>query len=62
MLSEKQRPNAVNIKKLKEFAADCLPTCSTLREVIMQEKTTLSVNDFISKVGVWLKILRTEVE
>jgi len=50
----------VRITRLKDFAVNSLPKDSRLREVILNERDELDVNEFVAKIDVWLKLLKME--
>jgi len=50
----------VRITRLKDFAVNYLPKDSRLREVILNERDELDVNEFVAKIDVWLKLLKME--
>ncbi len=50
----------INLKELKEFALTYLPKKSLLRDMILSEKEHITVNEFIVKIDMWLKLLRRE--
>jgi hypothetical protein len=58
--STSRRTFRVNMNKLKEFAISNLPEGSRLREILLAEKDEVDPEEFIAKVGIWLKLLRME--
>ena len=48
----------VSVVRLKQFAADRLPRDWVLRDVIMNERDSLSLSDFCAKLQIWLHLLR----
>ena len=50
----------VNLKPLKRFASDGLPRGSHLRELILLEPDELPVEEFLSRLGTWLRLQRLE--
>jgi len=52
----------INIRKLKYFASIKLPHNSPLREVLLSEKDHLTVDEFLHKLDVWLKLCRLPPE
>ena len=50
----------INIRRLKDFVAEKLPTESSLRYVIIAERDDLRVDEFLLKLEVWMKLLRIE--
>ena len=50
----------VNLKPLKKWVEENLPTNSTLRNIILSENDILSSEHFIVKIDVWQKLLRME--
>ncbi len=54
MLPEKM----VDIKPLKSNVSTIFPQNSVLRGLILEEDDTMPAQEFVAKVGVWLKLLR----
>ncbi len=52
----------VDISRLKNWAAQSLSPTSSLRGLLLVEKNTLHVNDFLSKMETWLKLSRIETQ
>jgi len=50
---------AVRLDPLKQFALR-LPQSSTLRSVLLAERDTLTVDEFLAKVDTWLRLARLE--
>lgn len=50
----------INIRTLKEFAISNLQRGSPLRDVILSEKDEVGVEEFLAKLGIWLRLLRME--
>jgi hypothetical protein len=50
----------IDIRRLKRFALEHLPRDSPLRDVLLAEEDELSVQDFLAKMDLWLKLLRRE--
>jgi hypothetical protein len=50
----------VNMSRLKQWAITNLFRDSTLRELLLQEPDTLSVEGFIAKCSTWMKLARIE--
>lgn len=48
----------VNIKSLKTFVFENFPARCTLRDLILAEPDQMTKQEFVIKVGVWLKLLR----
>ena len=46
----------LNIKILKQWATDTLPYSYYLREVLMMEPDTLSIEEYLVKIPLWLKL------
>jgi len=46
----------IDIRKLKHFASIKLPHNSPLREVLLSEKDHMTVDEFLHKLDVWLKL------
>lgn len=45
---------------IKRFAARELMGCPFLRQLILQEPDRLDAHEFVTKCGVWLRLLREE--
>lgn len=52
-----QRAPKVDIRTLKEFAFQRLPDCA-LRDVLLAEQDFLNVDEFLTKMEIYLKLLR----
>ncbi len=52
----------VDIRLLKHFALERLPSHSALRYVLLVEPERLSVEEFIGRIPVWLALLDHELE
>lgn len=50
----------IDIRRIRRFAQERLPIDSPLRDVLLAEKDELSIQDFLAKMDVWLKLLRRE--
>ena len=50
----------INIRSLKNFAFEKLPKSSILRELLLDEKEELWMEEFLAKLDLWLKLLRME--
>ena len=50
--------HTVSIVQLKQFAVDRLPHDWVLRDVILNERDSVSLSDFCAKVQIWLHLLR----
>lgn len=48
---------AVNLKTLKNFVFENFPASCTLRDIILSEPDQMTRQEFVIKVGVWLKLL-----
>jgi len=55
---EKQKK--VDIRELKEFVSNELPSSSELKSIILQEKDSISSKSFVIKLGIWMKLFREE--
>jgi hypothetical protein len=55
-----ERQNNVNINRLKLWAKRNLPSGSHLRELLLIEKDLLTIDEFLSKMDVWLKLIHLE--
>jgi hypothetical protein len=60
MPQDMARPKLVQITRVKRWACSSLPANSTLREVLIQEKENLSIEEFLAKMDVWLKLCLLE--
>lgn len=49
----------INLRPIKEFVLERLDTGSSLRDVILNEKDEIPVNEFLVKVEIWLHLSRT---
>ena len=49
---------AVNIKPLKGLVATNFPVNSIVRTLILEEPETMPAEEYVIKVGIWLRILR----
>jgi len=47
----------VDLRKLKSFAVEQLPKKSALREVLVTEKDSLDVIEFLAKAEIWLRLI-----
>jgi len=52
----------VNITRLKRFAAEKLPRHSALSDILITEKDEIPLADFLSKLQIWLALLRRRDE
>jgi hypothetical protein len=52
----------INVRALKQFAANNLPDRSPLRTVLLGERDEISPNEFLAKLEVWLVLLRLKEE
>lgn len=52
--------NRLDIRRLKDFAMRNLPEDSKLRTLILSERDELSIEEFLVKMGVWLRLLTLE--
>ena len=50
----------VDIRRLKGFASERLPSSSRLRNVLLSERDQLTVNDFLAKMDIWMMLLNLE--
>lgn len=57
----KQNGKGVNILPLKEFAMENMKPYRISRNLILTETDVLSVDEFLVKIQVWLKVLDEEV-
>ena len=54
------KANKLDVRRLKDFALKALPKDSKLRTLILSEKDEISVEEFLAKVSIWLKLLTLE--
>ncbi len=50
----------IDIRRLKRFAVENLPSYSQLRIVLLSERDQLKVNDFLAKMDIWITLLNLE--
>jgi hypothetical protein len=50
----------VDIRPLKTLSSELLPQDSMLRRVLLSEADVITAEDYASKLGTWLVILREE--
>jgi predicted XRE-type DNA-binding protein len=50
----------IKISDLKQFALANLPATSSLRDLILAEKEELSVQEFLAKLDLWLRLFNKE--
>jgi len=50
----------VDIRPLKTLSSELLPPDSMLRRVLLSEADVITAEDYASKLGTWLVILREE--
>jgi len=50
----------IDIRRLKRFAVENLPSYSRLRIVLLSERDQLPAVDFLAKMDVWIKLLNIE--
>ena len=55
---EDSQTATIRIARLKQVASDNLPKDSPLREVLLVDNDQLQVNDFLSRIPLWLRLLR----
>jgi hypothetical protein len=48
------------MRRLKQFALESLPAESPLRSVLLSEADQLSIQDYLAKMDLWLKLLSLE--
>ncbi|MBO3800175.1 MAG: hypothetical protein FGF52_03885 [Candidatus Brockarchaeota archaeon] len=54
------KANKLDMRRLKDFALKSLPEDSKLKALILSEKDEISVEEFLAKMSVWLKLLALE--
>ena len=52
--------NPLEIKRLKEWSISHLPPSSTLRNVLLHEKDSISIEEFLIKIPIWLQLFDLE--
>lgn len=50
----------VNLGRLKRFALESLPDRSILRALLLEEPDELSLDVFLAKLDIWLRLSRIE--
>jgi len=50
----------IDIRSLKGFAVERLPSSSRLRNVLLSERDQLKANDFLAKMDIWMTLLNLE--
>jgi len=55
-----ERSEQVDIHRVKLWAKSNLPTISHLRGILLLEKDHLSVDEFLAKMDLWLKLIELE--
>ncbi|MCD6241332.1 hypothetical protein J7K27_07440 [Candidatus Bathyarchaeota archaeon] len=50
----------VNIRSLRKFVDETFPRNSVLRELILGEPDQINVQEFLTKMKIWLRLLRME--
>jgi len=50
----------IDIRRLKRFAVESLPSNSRLRFVLLSERDQLPAVDFLAKMDVWMRLLNIE--
>lgn len=53
--------NGVDIRPLKRLSSELLRNDSMLKRILDSERDTLSVTEFVAKLGTWLAILGEEL-
>jgi hypothetical protein len=52
---------SLDIRSLKRWAAESLPRSSQLRGLLVLEDDVLSVDDYLARISVWLRLLGLEL-
>ena len=52
----------VDTRPLKQFATENLPLNSVLRTILVSEPDSIDREEFLTKIGVWLKLIRFDAE
>jgi len=50
----------IDIRRLKGFASERLNTRSRVRNVLLSEREQLTVNDFLTKMDIWITLFNQE--
>lgn len=58
---QRLKHSRVNISNLKGFAMTNLQAAPALRDLILSENDEMTVEEFLAKMDVWLKLFRREV-
>ena len=48
----------VDIQRLKNFAFKEIPRDNLLREILLSERDELEIIEFVSRIDIWLRLLR----
>jgi hypothetical protein len=48
----------LSLLRLKKFVSEKLDRKSVLREVLLQEKDVISISEYVSRLPVWLALLK----
>jgi len=59
-LQSETTTNTVSIGRLKQWVVQKFPKESKLRELILSEKQTLTVDEFVSKLETWLLLATSD--
>ena len=55
-----ERSEQVDIHRVKLWAKSNLPTISHLRGILLLEEDLLSVDEFLAKMDIWIKLIELE--
>jgi hypothetical protein len=55
-----ERSEQVDIHRVKLWAKVNLPVISHLREILLLEEDLLSVDEFLAKIDIWIKLIELE--
>ena len=56
----KAHPKQLDIHGLKSWAEENLPRISQIRSILLLERDSLTVVEFIAKMDIWLKLIDIE--
>jgi len=56
------RTGYLDLVALKKYAQEKLHPSSPLRDLLLSERDRLSVDEFLAKMDLWLRLMRREVQ
>lgn len=60
--AEQKCSEEIDISGLKTFAMQRLPQNLALRQEILEEETKMTIDVFLARLSIWLRLLRIEVK